>query len=325
MITFLSRRLLQSAFVLFAMSVLVFIGIFAIGNPVDVLISPEATQADRQRIIASLGLDRSLLEQYLSFVGGVFDGDFGKSFVFKISAIDLILDRLPATLELAVSAMVLSILVGLPLGMLAGMHPDSALGRSIMAGSILGFSMPTFWVGLILIMVFAVHLGWLPSTGRGATVEVLGVKWSFLTRDGLAHLVLPALNLALFKISLVIRLTRAGMRDALASDYVRYAIAKGLYPRRVVMVHALKNILIPLVTVLGLEFGSVIAFAIVTETIFAWPGTGKLIIESINSLDRPVIVAYLMVIVMMFVTINLIVDITYSILDPRIRLGGAAT
>lgn len=325
MITFLSRRLLQSAFVLFAMSVLVFIGIFAIGNPVDVLISPEATQADRQRIIASLGLDRSLLEQYFSFVGGVFDGDFGKSFVFKISAIGLILDRLPATLELAVSAMVLSILVGLPLGMLAGLHPDSALGRSIMAGSILGFSMPTFWVGLILIMVFAVHLGWLPSTGRGATVEVLGVKWSFLTRDGLAHLVLPALNLALFKISLVIRLTRAGMRDALASDYVRYAIAKGLYPRRVVMVHALKNILIPLVTVLGLEFGSVIAFAIVTETIFAWPGTGKLIIESINSLDRPVIVAYLMVIVMMFVTINLIVDITYSILDPRIRLGGAAT
>lgn len=324
MIAFLSRRLLQSAFVLFAMSVLVFIGIFAIGNPVDVLISPEATQADRQRIIESLGLDRSLFEQYVSFVAGVFDGDFGKSFVFKISAIDLILDRLPATLELAVSAMVLSILIGLPLGMLAGMHPDSVLGRSIMAGSILGFSMPTFWVGLILIMVFAVHLGWLPSTGRGATVEMLGVKWSFLTRDGLAHLILPALNLALFKISLVIRLTRAGMRDALASDYVRYATAKGLYPRRVVMVHALKNILIPLVTVLGLEFGSVIAFAIVTETIFAWPGTGKLIIESINSLDRPVIVAYLMVIVMMFVTINLIVDITYSILDPRIRLGGAA-
>ncbi|UZF94992.1 ABC transporter permease [Bosea sp. NBC_00550] len=325
MIAFLSRRLLQSAFVLFAMSVLVFIGIFAIGNPVDVLIAPEATQADRQRIIESLGLDRSLIEQYVSFVQGVIGGDFGKSFVFKISAISLILDRLPATLELAVTAMIFSVLVGLPLGMLAGMYPDSLLGRSIMAGSILGFSMPTFWVGLILIMVFAVHLGWLPSTGRGETVTMLGIKWSFLTRDGLAHLVLPAFNLALFKISLVIRLTRAGMRDALASDYVRYAIAKGLYPRRVVMVHALKNILIPLVTVLGLEFGSVIAFAIVTETIFAWPGTGKLIIESINSLDRPVIVAYLMVIVLMFVTINLIVDITYSILDPRIRLGGASS
>ncbi|TCR60613.1 ABC transporter permease [Bosea sp. BK604] len=325
MTSFLARRLLQSAFVLFAMSVLVFVGIFAIGNPVDVLISPEATQADRQRIVESLGLDRSLIEQYVSFVRGVFDGDFGKSFVFKISAIGLILDRMPATLELAVSAMVLSILIGLPLGMLAGMHPDSFLGRSIMAGSIVGFSMPTFWVGLILILVFAVYLGWLPSTGRGETVTVLGIRWSFLTLDGLAHLILPAFNLALFKISLVIRLTRAGMRDALASDYVRYAIAKGLYPRRVVMVHALKNILIPLVTVLGLEFGSVIAFAIVTETIFAWPGTGKLIIESISVLDRPVIVAYLMVIVLMFVTINLIVDITYSILDPRIRIGGATS
>ncbi|MEJ1160045.1 ABC transporter permease [Prosthecomicrobium sp. N25] len=325
MAVFLVRRLMQSAFVLFAMSVLVFVGVFAIGNPVDILIAPEASHADRERIITQMGLDRPLIEQYFSFVGGVLGGDFGKSFVFKISAIDLILDRLPATLELAVSAMVLSLLVGLPLGMVAGMKPDGLLGRSIMAGSILGFSLPTFWVGLILIMVFAVHLGWLPSTGRGQTVEVLGVRWSFLTLDGLSHLVLPALNLALFKISLVIRLTRAGMRDVLASDYVRYAHAKGLTARRVLMVHALKNILIPLVTVLGLEFGSVIAFAIVTETIFAWPGTGKLIIESINTLDRPVMVAYLMIIVAIFVAINLIVDLTYSLLDPRIRLDGSAS
>jgi peptide/nickel transport system permease protein len=319
MAAFLFPRLLQSLFVLFAMSVLVFIGVFAIGNPVDVLIAPEATHADRARIIASLGLDRPLIEQYGIFLSGVFTGDFGKSFVFKISAISLILDRLPATLELAVSAMVMAVVIGLPLGMLAGLYPDGLLGRSIMAGSILGFSMPTFWVGLILIMVFAVWLGWLPSTGRGDTVAVLGIKWSFLTLDGLSHLALPAFNLALFKISLVIRLTRSSMRDALASDYVRYATAKGLFQRRVVMVHALKNTLIPLVTVLGLEFGSVIAFAIVTETIFAWPGTGKLIIESINSLDRPVVVAYLMIIVVMFVVINLVVDITYSLLDPRVR------
>ena len=319
MAAFLFPRLLQSLFVLFAMSVLVFIGVFAIGNPVDVLIAPEATHADRARIIASLGLDRPLIEQYGIFLSGVFTGDFGKSFVFKISVISLILDRLPATLELAVSAMVMAVVIGLPLGMLAGLYPDGLLGRSIMAGSILGFSMPTFWVGLILIMVFAVWLGWLPSTGRGDTVAVLGIKWSFLTLDGLSHLALPAFNLALFKISLVIRLTRSSMRDALASDYVRYATAKGLFQRRVVMVHALKNTLIPLVTVLGLEFGSVIAFAIVTETIFAWPGTGKLIIESINSLDRPVVVAYLMIIVVMFVVINLVVDITYSLLDPRVR------
>jgi len=325
MAVFLVRRLLQSAFVLFAMSVLVFVGVFAIGNPVDIMIAPEATQADRARIVASLGLDRPLGEQYLSFLQGLFVGDLGQSFVFKMPAIQLILQRLPATLELAVSAMVLSIVVGLPLGIVAGMNPDGIVGRSIMAGSILGFSLPTFWVGLILIMVFAVHLGWLPSTGRGETASLLGVQWSFLTRDGLAHLLLPALNLALFKISLVIRLTRAGLRDTLPTDYIRYAHAKGLTESRVVFVHALKNILIPLVTVLGLEFGSVVAFAIVTETIFAWPGTGKLIIESINSLDRPVMVAYLLVIVVIFILINLAVDLVYSLLDPRIRLTGAAS
>lgn len=323
MAVFLVRRLLQSAFVLFAMSILVFVGVFAIGNPVDIMIAPEATQADRARIIASLGLDRPLWEQYLGFLQNLFVGDLGHSFVFKIPAIQLILQRLPATLELAVSAMVLSIVVGLPLGIVAGMKPDGFVGRTIMAGSILGFSLPTFWVGLILIMVFAVHLGWLPSTGRGETAALFGVQWSFLTRDGLAHLLLPALNLALFKISLVIRLTRAGLRDTLPTDYIRYAHAKGLTERRVVFVHAFKNILIPLVTVLGLEFGSVVAFAIVTETIFAWPGTGKLIIESINSLDRPVMVAYLLVIVVIFILINLAVDLVYSVLDPRIRLGGA--
>jgi peptide/nickel transport system permease protein len=191
-----------------------------------------------------------------------------------------------------------------------------------MAGSILGFSLPTFWVGLMLIMVFAVQLGWLPSTGRGETVEVLGTHWSFLTWNGLTHLAMPALNLALFKISLVIRLTRAGVRETMLMDYVKFARAKGLSPFRVTFVHVFKNILIPVVTVTGLEFGSTIAFSVVTESIFAWPGMGKLIIDSINVLDRPVIVAYLMIIVLMFITINLIVDLTYSVLDPRVRLEG---
>ena len=192
-----------------------------------------------------------------------------------------------------------------------------------MAGSILGFSLPTFWMGLMLIMVFAVWLGWLPPTGRGDTVVVFGVAVSFLTADGLSHLALPAINLALFNLALLVRLTRAGTREALAQDYVRYARAKGVSEARVIGVHVLKNILVPVVTVTGLEFGSVIAFAVVTESIFAWPGMGKLLIDSINQLDRPVIVAYVLLVVVMFVLINLLVDLAYSLLDPRVRRAGA--
>ena len=189
-----------------------------------------------------------------------------------------------------------------------------------MAGSILGFSLPSFWVGLMLIMVFAVQLGVLPSTGRGTTETLFGVPWSFLTWDGLRHMLMPALNLSLFNISLVLRLTRAGVRETLPMDYIKFARAKGLSPSRVIFVHVLKNIMIPVVTVLGLELGSTIAFAVVTESVFAWPGMGKLIIDSINVLDRPVIVAYLMMIVFLFITVNLIVDLLYTVLDPRVRL-----
>jgi peptide/nickel transport system permease protein len=238
-------------------------------------------------------------------------------------AITLILQRMPATLELAVSALLLGIVVGLPLGMYAGYRPNSAGAKAILAGSILGFSLPTFWVGLMLIMVFAVNLGWLPSTGRGQTATYLGITSSLFTVDGLRHLAMPALNLALFKISLIIRLARAGMRENMLMDYVRFARAKGLPMRRVVFVHVFKNILIPIVTVIGLELGSTIAFAVVTESIFAWPGMGKLIIDSIQRLDRPVIVAYLCIIVFMFIVINLVVDILYSVLDPRVRLSEA--
>src|SRR5690348_3660829 len=247
-----------------------------------------------------------------------------RSFVYNIPAIQLILERLPATLELAIASTVISIILGIPLGLIAGLKPDSWVGRSIMAGSILGFSLPTFWVGLVLIMVFSVHLGWLPPNGRGATVSLLGVPVSFLTLDGLRHLAMPALNLALLQLSLLVRLTRAGTREAILQDYVKFARAKGLAMRRVVGVHVLRNILIPIVTVIGLELGSVIAFAIVTESIFAWPGTGKLLIDSINQLDRPVIVAYLLVIVTLFILINLVVDVLYSLLDPRVRLASAA-
>jgi peptide/nickel transport system permease protein len=230
---------------------------------------------------------------------------------------------MPATVELALTAMVIALVLGLPLGLWAGLHPDAVSSKAIMAGSIVGFSLPTFWVGLMLIMVFSVWLGWLPPTGRGDTVNVLGLELSVFTWDGLRHIFMPALNLALFKLALLIRLTRAGTREAMVMDYVRFARAKGVPENQVVRVHVLKNILIPIVTVVGLEFGSVLAFAIVTETIFAWPGMGKLLIDSINVLDRPVIVAYLLVIVVVFVLINLVVDLLYSVLDPRVRLAGA--
>jgi len=324
MLAFAIRRFGQSLFVLVVMSFLVFLGVYAIGNPIELLVNPQADEIERARATAALGLDKPMLEQFGTFLARAASGDLGRSFVYNVPAIQLILDKLPATLELAFVAMVLAILLGIPLGLVAGLRPHSIAGRSIMAGSILGFSLPTFWVGLVLIMVFSVQLGWLPPNGRGETVLLLGVPVSFLTADGLAHLAMPALNLALFKLSLLIRLTRAGTREAVLQDYVKFARAKGLGPRRVIGVHVLKNILIPIVTVIGLELGSVIAFAIVTESIFAWPGTGKLLIDSINQLDRPVIVAYLLVIVTIFIAINFAVDVLYSILDPRVRLGGAA-
>ena len=310
---FIIRRVFQSLVVVLVMSLVVFVGVHIVGDPVHILISDDMTQIEIERFIQKLGLDRPLHEQYFHFLGNAARGDLGNSFVFGEPALKLILQRMPATLELAFAAFLLAIVFGIPLGMYAGLRPDSAGSRAIMAGSILGFSLPTFWVGLMLIMVFAVMLGWLPSTGRG----------DFMTWDGLRHLALPALNLALFKMALVTRLARAGTREAALQDYVKFARAKGLSPARVVLVHVLKNILVPVVTVLGLELGGLIAFSVVTETVFAWPGMGKLLIDSIQRLDRPVIVAYLVITVLMFVVINLIVDILYSMLDPRVRLKEA--
>lgn len=323
MLSYVLRRLLQSALVMLAMSALVFVGVYAIGNPVDILINPQADQAEIAHATAALGLDKPLVVQYWHFLTGAFGGELGKSFASNVPAMDLILERMPATVELAFTAMVIAVVLGLPLGLWAGLRPDAASSKAIMAGSILGFSLPTFWVGLMLIMVFSVWLGWLPPTGRGETVSVLGIDVSVLTLDGLKHIAMPAVNLALFNLALLIRLTRAGTREAMVQDYVRFARAKGVPERMIVRVHVLKNILIPIVTVVGLEFGSVIAFAIVTETIFAWPGMGKLLIDSINVLDRPVIVSYLLMIVLMFVVINLVVDLLYTALDPRVRLSGA--
>jgi peptide/nickel transport system permease protein len=317
------RRLAQTLLVLFVTSGLVFGGLYLVGDPVEILVNPQADQEERERSAKALGLDKPVLEQYGLFLKGMAGGDLGKSFVFGRPALEVILERMPATLELAFLAMLMSVGLGIPLGLYAGLYPDRKTSKAIMAGSILGFSLPTFWVGLLLIMVFAVQLGWLPSTGRGPTQDWFGVPISIFSLEGLRYAFLPSLNLALFKLSLIIRLTRAQVREQSLLDYIRFARAKGLPRSRVIGVHLLKNILIPLVTVIGLELGSVIAFAIVTESIFAWPGMGKLVIDSIFQLDRPVVVAYLLVVVFMFIMINLVVDLVYSALDPRVRIAEA--
>ena len=291
MTAFILRRSLQSIVVLFIMSLIVFVGVNLVGDPVDMLINPEADQAEIDRVIRDLGLDRPVSEQYWYFVLNAFQGDLGRSFIFGEPALKLIVQRMPATMELALVSLLMAVIFGIPLGIYAGLKPTSRISKTIMAGSILGFSMPTFWVGIILIMFFSVHLGWLPSTGRGDVATYFGVTSSVFTLDGLSHIFLPAFNLALFKLSSVIRLARAGTREVILQDYIKFARAKGLAESRVVRIHLLKNIMIPVITIIGLECGSLIAFSTVTETVFAWPGMGKLIIDSIYNLDRPVVVA----------------------------------
>lgn len=324
MTVFLIRRLLQTVGVLLAVSLVVFIGLYAVGNPAEILLPDDATEAERQAAIIALGLDKPIWVQYAVFLQNAVTGDLGTSFVYNTPSITLILQRFPATLELALSALFIAIVLGAPLGLYAGLHPGTRLDRTIVTGSILGFSLPNFWQGLMLILVFSIGLGWLPSSGRGQTGTLLGIETSFATWEGIRHLILPATNLALFKLALVIRLTRAQVRETMPLDFVKFARAKGISETRIVGVHVAKTIAAPIVTVIGMELGSVIAFAVITESIFAWPGMGKLIIDSINKLDRPVVAAYLLVITFMFITINLIVDLLYTALDPRVRLGGKA-
>ncbi len=319
MLGFVIQRLLQALVVMLVISMLVFIGVHAVGNPIDVLLSPDATQQIREQTIRAYGLDQPLWRQYGAFLGRLLAGDFGRSFIFNMPVLDLIFSRLPATLELTVVAVMGATLLGVPLGMYAGYKPNSIVSKSIMAFSVLGFSVPTFWIGLVLIFTFAVTLGWLPAGGRGETARLFGIEWSFLTGNGWRHLALPALNLSLFKFAMMVRLARAGTREIMPSDTVKFARAAGISEWTILRRHVLRLIAIPIVTVFGLEFGSTLAFAVVTETIFSWPGIGKLIIDSISSLDRPVMVAYLMLVALVFIMINFLVDIAYAGLDPRLR------
>lgn len=320
MTVFLIRRIMQAVVLLLAMSVIIFLSVFAIGDPVEVLVPEDASFEEIEATRRNLGLDKPLWLQYAIFLRNVARGDLGNSFVYERPALELIWKRMPATFELTIVAMCLSIVIGIPLGIFAGLFPKLIPSRLIMSVSILGFSVPGFWVGMILIMVFAVTLGWLPATGRGEIVYVFGFPFSFLSWKGCKHIILPALTLSLLPLSLHIRLTRAGMREILLLDYIKFARAKGLSEFRVIGLHALKNIMIPIITVIGLEFGTLLAGSIVVEMVFAWPGMGWMVIQAINQLDRPMVVAFMLNTLTIFIILNCMVDILYTILDPRIRL-----
>ncbi|GGK20634.1 ABC transporter permease [Salinarimonas ramus] len=325
MTLFILRRAIQSVFVLLAVSIVVFFAVYAIGDPVELLVSPDTSAAEREVMIRRLGLDLPIWRQYLVFLGNLAQGDLGTSFVHGVPAVELILQRLPATLELVVLSLVIAVSIGLPLGMIAGLAPETRTARTIMTGSIFGYSLPAFWQGMMLIFVFAVFLNWAPAAGRGDTVSLLGIEVSFLTADGWSHLILPAINLALPNLALVLRLAASGTAEARLQDYVKYARAKGVRRGRIVRRHILRNILVPVVTVIGVEFGSLIAYSTITETVFAWPGMGKLLIDSVYQLDRPVVVAYVMIATFIFVSVNLLVDLAYAVLDPRVELEKGAS
>ena len=319
---FILKRILIGMALIFCVAFVVFAGIYAVGNPVDVLISPQATQEEAAIVMKNLGLDLPMHQQFVRFLSRMVQGDFGKSFVYNEEVIPLIFYRFPATLEIAFGAILVGILIGIPAGMIAGLKPHSFVGRTIMAVSTLGFSVPGFWLALLMIMVFAVELGLLPSSGRGQTFLLWGMNVSFLTVDGLKHLILPVLTTSIFQAALITRLTVSGVRETIGMDFILFARARGLSQSRIHYVHLLKNILIPVVSVVGMNLGNLVAFATVTETVYAWPGVGKLFLDSVISLDRPVIIVYVLLVVVLFIVLNLIVDILYSLLDPRVRLGG---
>lgn len=320
MLGYTLKRLLQMILVLWAVSVIVFVMMTFTGDPVFMVIPIDSTEAEIAQARRLLGLDRSIPEQYLIFLKNILQGDFGRSYVFRQPAMDLILERLPATLEIVVVAMVFAALVAIPLGVYAGANPHKPQSRAIMAGSLLGISLPGFWVGMMLIFIVAVKFQLLPSSGRGDTVEFLGMRVSLFTADGWSHIILPSITLCFATLAIILRITRAGMMEVNRQDYMKFARAKGVPPRGVLFNHGLKNALIPVVTIFGLQLGDLIAFATITETIFAWPGMGKLLVDSIYRADRPVIVVYLMLTAFIFVVINFLVDIVYTLIDPRIAI-----
>jgi ABC-type dipeptide/oligopeptide/nickel transport system permease component len=317
--TYILRRLIQGAFVLLAVSFICFIIFRYVGDPVLSLAGRYATIQEREMVREAFGLDKPFYVQYTRFIFNAAQGNFGKSYVSRIPALGLILERFPATAELATTAIFIAFVLGVGLGVLVSLKPYALRNRFIMAGSLGGISTPTFLMGIVLIMIFAVYLGVLPAFGRGDTVRIGFWRTGFLTWSGISHLILPAFTLGMYQLAVLLRLTRAGMREVLTEEYIKTAWSKGLPPRKVIFKHALRNVLIPVVTMTGLQFGELIAFSIVTETIFQWPGMGNLLLISIYETDQPVIVTYIMLAALIILSLNIIVDILYAFLNPKIR------
>ncbi len=304
------------------MSLIGFIGVHSVGNPVYNIVNIEtATAEDIRQATIALGLDQPLWKQYLLFIGNVATGNFGTSYIYHLPAFGQVMSKLPATLELGCVAMLVAAPLGTALGLLAGRRHGTFLDRTILKGSVFALSIPSFWLSMMLILLGAILAGWFPSGGRGPTMRLLGQDWSFLTLAGLKQLTLPALALAIPNIALIARLARSGTIEVESLDFTRFCRAKGLAPRRILLRHTLPNISIPIVTIVGMQFGGMLAFAVIVETIFAWPGVGKLLIDSIQLLDRPVVMATLAFISVAFVGLNALVDLFYAALDPRVRLS----
>jgi peptide/nickel transport system permease protein len=322
MVNTIVGRLSQALLLLLVMSVIGFAGIHSVGNPVYNIVNIEtATAEDIRNATIALGLDQPLWRQYLLFMGNVVTGNFGTSYIYHLPAFALVMSKLPATFELATAAMLIAAPSGTLLGLMAGRRQGGVLDRVVLKASVFALSIPSFWLSMMLILVGAIAMGWFPSGGRGATASLLGQQWSFLTLDGISHLALPALSLAIPKVALIARLARAGTIEVESQDFIRFCRAKGLPSRRILFRHTLPNISIPIITIVGMQFGGMLAFAVVVETIFAWPGVGKLLIDSIQLLDRPVVMATLTFVAVAFVALNALVDLLYAVLDPRVRLA----
>ena len=324
MFAFIVRRLLQAVLVMLSVAFVAFTLFQYVGDPVTQMLGQDATVEDRQRLRADLGLDKPFFVQFATFVGNAAQGEFGLSLRQGRKVSTLIRERLPATLELSFAAAAIAILAGIPLGVYTALRRHTWLSQALLALSLVGVSLPTFLIGILLILFFAVQLGWLPSFGRGDTVVLGWWNTALLTPTGWKHLILPAITLSLFQLTLILRLVRSEMLEVLRTDYIKFARARGLTDRAVHFGHALKNTLVPVITIVGLQLGGIIAFAIVTETVFQWPGMGLLFIQSVQFADIPVMAAYLCLIALVFVLINLIVDLLYFAVDPRLRIDRVA-
>jgi peptide/nickel transport system permease protein len=294
-----------------------------VGDPVDNMVGQEATMEDRLRIRDQLGLEDPFVVQYLRFVGNAIQGDFGLSYRIKRPVAAVIAERIPATLELVLVSAIIALGLGIPLGVLTGINRDSFVSKTVLTASLIGVSLPTFIIGIGLIYLFAVYLGWLPSSGRGGVTELGWWKTSFLTVDGWRSIVLPALTLSLFQLTMVLRLVRAEMLEVMLTDYIKFARARGLSERVINYRHALRNTLVPVITIVGINIGGLIAFSVITETVFQWPGTGLMFIQAVDFVDIPIMAAYLCFVALVFVTISLIVDVSYFLIDPRLRDDGS--